>query len=305
MNSMSTFGWIEQIAGAVIMLLVLTDVFMTVLYARIGTGLLSDRIAAGAWKTFKTVSKLFAAQSGAALSFCGPTIVVLILFVWSFGLTLGAALIIHPHLGRAIRANSGPTPHDFATAMYAAAGSISILGGSEFTPKTAPFRLFFVFNSLVGLSTISLTLTYLMQVYSALRERNTLGLKFYLLSGETSDAAELLARLGSRGRFQPSSAIIAELAAEMTRIKESHHFYPVIFYFRFREPFYSISKTTELAFETCTLIKSGLSDEKYDWLKNGAAVLALERSTLMLVKLLEDVSSLAELHSLVSCLTNR
>jgi hypothetical protein len=68
------------------------------------------------------VSKLFAAQHGAALSFCGPTIVVLILFVWSFGLTLGAALIIHPHLGRAIRANSAPTPHDFATAMYAAAG---------------------------------------------------------------------------------------------------------------------------------------------------------------------------------------
>ena len=132
-------------------------------------------------------------------------------------------------------------------------------------------------------------LTYLMQIYSTLRQRNTLGLKFYLLSGETGDAAELLARLGAGGWFQSSYAIIADLAAEMARLKESHHFYPVIFYFRFREPFYSMSKTTELAFETCTLIKSGLSDEKYRWLKNGAAVLALERSTLMLVKLLEHV----------------
>ena len=31
----------------------------------------------------------------------------MILFVWSFGLTLGAGLIIHPHLGGAIRATTG------------------------------------------------------------------------------------------------------------------------------------------------------------------------------------------------------
>lgn len=74
----------------------------------------------------------------------GPAIVVLILFVWSFRLTLGTALIIHPHLGRAIVASSGPTPNDFATALYTAAGSVSILGGSDFVPKTAACRILFV-----------------------------------------------------------------------------------------------------------------------------------------------------------------
>jgi hypothetical protein len=206
---------------------------MTVLYARIGTALLSDRIAAGTWKTFKTVSKLFGGQRGEALSFCGPTILVMILFVWSFGLTLGAGVIIHPHLGGAIRATSGPTTHDFASAMYAAAASTSILGGSEFTPKTALFRLFFVFNSLVGLSTISLTLTYLMQIYSTLRQRNALGLKFYLLSGETGDAAELLARLGAGGRFQSSYAIIADLAAEWPGSRSHITFIPLSSIFGF------------------------------------------------------------------------
>ncbi len=36
----------------------------------------------------------------------------------------------------------------------------------------------------------------------------------------------------------------------MTGVKESHHFYPVLFYFRFREPFYSVSRSARLALDT-------------------------------------------------------
>ena len=46
-------------------------------------------------------------------------------------------------------------------------------------------KVMFLFNSVVGTSVISLTLTYLMQVYAALRERNTLGLKMHAMSAET------------------------------------------------------------------------------------------------------------------------
>lgn len=111
-----------------------------------------------------------------------------------------------------------------------------------------------------------------MQVYTALRQRNTLGLKLQLLSGETGDAVELLRRLGAGGKFESSYAIIAEVAAEMTLLKESHHFYPILFYFRFREPYYSVSRSAQLVLGTSTLIKTGLSEERYGWVKHGAAV---------------------------------
>jgi ion channel len=283
------FNQIEPVLGGIVVLLVLADVFLTVLYARIGTGILSDHIASGTWSVFKWISKICGTKRGGVLSFCGPTIVVLILFTWSFGLTLGTALIMHPHLGSGVTATSGGTPHDFFTALFIAAASITTMGTGNFAPQTAGSKLLFTFAPLVGMSVISLTVTYLMQVYTVLRQRNTLGLKLQFLSGETGDAAELLSRLGAGGEFRASYSIISEVAAEMTLLKEAHHFYPILFYFRFREPYYSVSRSAQLVIETSALIQTALSDESYRWLKESAAVCDLNRSALMLVKLLERV----------------
>jgi hypothetical protein len=149
------------------------------------------------------------------------------------GLTLGTALVIHPVLGTAVRANSGPTPTDFLTAMYVGGSSVSIVGGGNFSPQTGAFKLFFLFNSLLGLSVLSLTLTYLMQIYSALQRRNALGLRVYLFSAQREDAAELIARLGPQGQFQSGYSNLSELSGAVAEMEETHHFYPVLFYFRF------------------------------------------------------------------------
>lgn len=100
---------------------------------------------------------------------------------------------------------AGPTPTDFVTALYVGGSSVSI---SDIGPKTAGFRLFFLINSLIGTSIVSLTVTYLLQVYTALRQRNTLGLKLQVLSRQTGDAAELVAGLGPRGQFESGYTIM-------------------------------------------------------------------------------------------------
>jgi hypothetical protein len=76
------------------------------------------------------------------------------------------------------------------------------VGGNNFAPQTAGARLLFLLNSVIGTSVISLTITYLMQIYGALRSRNSLCLKIHALSGETGDAAELLAHLFAKRRLQ-------------------------------------------------------------------------------------------------------
>src|SRR3954464_3578199 len=167
---------VEQSAGVVLVLFVLADVFLTVLYARIGTGIISDHVAKWTWAVFRHVSKLAGSRRGTGLSFCGPIILVLILFVWIGGLTCGTALILHPTLGKSLIMTGGPTPTDFVTAMYLAGTTMSTVGTSNFAPMTTPLRVVFLWNSLIGISVVTLTLTYLLQVYSALRDRNTLGL---------------------------------------------------------------------------------------------------------------------------------
>src|SRR4051794_2668583 len=97
------------------------------------------------------------------------------------------------------------------------------------------------FSCSIGMLVMSLTLTYLMQVYTALQRRNVLAMNIHLLSGCTGDAAELLARLGPQGQFSGGYTNLSELGVEMTQAKEAHHFYPVLFYFRFSDPYHSVS----------------------------------------------------------------
>ena len=67
---------------------------------------------------------------------------------------------------------------------------------------------------------VPLIITYLLEVYGSLRARNSRGLKVHLHSAETGDAAELIAALGPRGRFDAGYIILAEWAAETVEVKE-------------------------------------------------------------------------------------
>jgi hypothetical protein len=275
---------IEQLFGLFLFLLVLADVFVAVLYARANTGVLWYRVAWLTWKLFFFGSKLFPKRRASIMSFCGPAILVIVIIVWATLLTLSAALIIHPELGSAVRAASGDTVSDFATALYAGGSSIAIVGAGDFTPHTNLFRLFYLVASLVGISFVSLTLTYIMQVYSALHRRNTLGLMLHLASGETGDAAEIIAGLGPEEQFPSGYTNLSTWAVEMATAKELHHFYPVLFYFRFVPPYYAISRFALLSLDAVTLIKSALDHQRYAWLKESSAVTQLWRASMLLLK---------------------
>ncbi len=278
---------LEQTAGALLVLVVLLDVFMTVLYARIGTGILSRLLGRSVWRVFRTLGTPFGPRSGKLLSFCGPTILVALVVMWTFLLMLGTGLIMHPYLGTSVRTSSGPTPTDFVSALYSGGISVSIIGSSNFVPETVAFRLFYLFNSIVGVSVVSLTLTYLMQIYNALQARNTLGLRIHTLTGCTQDAAVLVAGAGPSGHFDSGYTNLASIAADLVAAKEAHHFYPVLFYFRFSSPFYSAAAFTTVALDSVSLIRSALNREQFGWLQRSAAVNQLWDGSLMLVGILE------------------
>jgi hypothetical protein len=267
----------------------LLDIFLTVLYARAGTALFSPVMSRTMWRVFRLVSRPFGRNRGRVLSFCGPVILVALIFVWAAGLVLGSALIMHPHLGAGIVASQGATPRDFMSALYAAANSLAFVGASDFKPQSARFQAVYMLNSLIGMSVMSLVLAYVMQIYNALKARNTLGLTIQTLSDGTGDAAELIAGLGPHGQFNAGFTNLSSLGSSAAAVKESHHFYPLLFYFRFAEPYYSVSQTATVLLDSVSLLKSALSDEAYAWLKESATVAQCWRAALLLVGMLEQV----------------
>ena len=278
---------VQQLAGGLIVLIFLADVFLTVLYARAGTGLLAPRWNRLVWASLKAVSGLFGRHRAVVLSFGGPLIVILLIAFWALGLAVGTALIVQPELGGAIRPSSGETPKDFVTALLVAGNSLSIVGGGDYSPHTPGTRFLYLINSLIGACVLSLVLSYLVQVYSALRERNALALAVDTMTDCTGDAARALVRLGSDGKFQGGYSELANLASSLERAKEAHHFYPLLFYFRFPDPRYSISRVCFVFLDLVTLVDTALDQERFGWLANSSAVTRLRHGGELMLKTLE------------------
>lgn len=278
---------IEQAIGAALMLLFLADIFLTALYARAGTGLLAPCWNRAMWASLQGAAKLWGSRRGAVLSLAGPLIVVSLIVFWAFGLTIGAALVIRPELGTAIRPSSGETPTDFVTALLVAGNSLSIVGGGSYSPHTTGTRLLFLINSLIGASVLSLVLSYLVQVYSALRERNALALMIHLMTGGTGDAAEMLARLAPDGDFSNAGSELGNLARSLATTKEAHHFYPLLFYFRFEDALYAVSRFSFIILDLVTLIETALDQKRCASLVRSGPVDSLRNGTLLLLATLD------------------
>ncbi len=285
---MDALRWLEPVAGALVVASILLDIFLTVLYARMGYSIFADRLARYIWKGVCLVTTPLGSRRPLALSFGGPLIVVFIVAFWVAVLILGQALIFHPALGTAVTASNGATPRGFAGAVFAAGSSTVMPGSSTIQPNTSGFRILFLFNAVTGLSILTLTVTYIVEIYNALHDRNTLALKFFLLTRQTGDAAELIAGLGSGGDFSAGYSMIAEAAAEVIALKESHNFYPVLFYFRFRAPYYSVSMMSTIALDAASLIASALDEHRYGWMAESAAVVALREAAFLLIGTLQE-----------------
>lgn len=287
---------IEQMIGAALMLLFLADIFLTVLYARAGAGLLAPHWNRLIWALLRALAASFGRRRGEVLSIAGPLIVVSLIGFWAIGMAAGAALVIRPELGTAIRPSNGEASTDFVTALLVAGNSLSIVGGGDYSPHTTGTRLLFLINSLIGASMLSLVLSYLVQVYSALQARNALALTVDLMTDGTGDAAVMLARLMPEGEAGDAKSDMGNLARSLAATKEAHHFYPLLFYFRFKEPFYAVSRFSFVLLDAVTLIETALDRRRYGAVVASASVASLRRGVDLLLKTLQSHFPTADEH---------
>lgn len=264
--------WLIQGAGFVLVAAALLDVYLTVLYARIGFAIASEALGAATWRVFRALGPAFGRYRDRFLSFCGPTILVLIILMWVGALLAGFALIVWPALGSSVQSWTGNTPTDFATALYVSGGSLTTAGAGDLLPQATFYRLLYVVMSGVGISTFTLTLTYVIQVYNALQRRNTFALNLHHATGQTGDAAELIAGLGAAGDFDSARSELSTFTTELLNYYESQHFYPILIYFRFSDISYATPRLMLLVMESASLAKTALDEQAHGAFVHSAPV---------------------------------
>lgn len=245
--------WTTTIAGCLLVVWGLLEVFIGVLYPRAlsgplagGLSHLSQRIAAAIWRSWPC-------RMRSAISLVGPVLVVAQVICWGLLLWIGFSLIAWPHLGESIVASGDrETPTDFFSAMYVMGFSLTTLGVGDMMPISSAMQLLMVAQAAIGFSFFTLVLSYVMSVYSALVSRNRLALSIECSTRCTGDP---YVYLRSALRRPPESVVRAEedLADALLDMLESHQFYPVLHYFRFPHPAYALPRMLYFCLEVATV----------------------------------------------------
>lgn len=261
--------------GVLIVLTVLQDVFATVLFPASGRGLIRKPLERASWALLRAAGRrVHGRRRRELLSYAGPTLVVLTLAAWVSLLLLGWATMYKPALGSSIIASSGPTDTSWTTALYYSGFALTTLGTGDVVATSGLYRMLTIAESGIGFLTFSMVITYFLSVYSNLPGRNAFAQGLHHRTLGTGDAAVLLASM-AHGAELHATGILRSTAASLREIYQSHRSYPVLRYFHYRDPEYSLPRMLLTALDTATLIRTVLDPECHAALIRSVAVTEL------------------------------
>ncbi|HEX3002724.1 MAG TPA: potassium channel family protein [Angustibacter sp.] len=273
---MSTLGRALQLAGAALVLVVLADVFFTVLFPASGHGPIRRPIARLTWRAFAVVGRRL--DDGARrhlLAYSGPVQIAVSIFVWVALLLVGWAMVYQPALGHGIGASQGTTDTSFATALYFSGFTLTTLGTGDVVASTGLYRLLTIAEAAFGFSVFTMVLTYFLSIYNALVARRSFSATLHHRTFDTGSAVQLLVGLADDGELTQARQQLSAIAEFLTNTAETHRSYPVLRYFHFRQHRYALPRVLLLALSAATLAQAALSSRRYRGLIRSSAVYQL------------------------------
>ncbi|MDQ8180518.1 potassium channel family protein [Pelagicoccus sp. SDUM812005] len=240
---------LAYLVGISLVALALFDVYRTVLANGTGRGPIESKLSHWTWLSLRSLGRELGKQSATA-TMCGPLIVALLLAAWSATLMLGFAFVYWPQLGVGIQSSSHASLESFAFAFYYSGYTLTTLGLGDLYPASSLLRTLTVAQSWLGFTMLTLSISYVLSVYQAIRQQEGTALKPHALSKGTGKARQAFQCL--RDSSDPAS-VFREMHADFVTMHTSHHLYPVIHYFHREREKYSTTRIFYLALEVTSL----------------------------------------------------
>lgn len=206
---------LAMLGGVLLVLLVLRDVFHTLLHPS-SEGRLSRHVLRGVWRAARSFGVGGATRGG-------PLAFVAVGAVWTLLLVLGFALLYWPRLDDAFVFASQLDPsaqHGFLDALYFSSVTVATLGYGDFVATTWEMRAVSVVQGLTGLALVTAVVSWLLSLYSALhRIRALAGSVVALVDGDP-----------------PSAQLVERLAADVQAVRTDLTQQTAAYYFRSADP---------------------------------------------------------------------
>ncbi|HEY0406910.1 MAG TPA: potassium channel family protein [Pyrinomonadaceae bacterium] len=269
----------STIFGVCLLLLVIYDVYATILHARARSGPIGERLNRVFWRLARTLAfRLSRARRHKVLNIVGPLLLPSLIIVYIITLLVGFAFIYYPRMPSHFVVQPTAIAHPWIEAFYFSGITLTTLGYGDIAPLTLVMRMIALVEAAAGLGLISLSITYLITVYSALEHKRTVALSFYHQAEEGANVAGLIAHHFVGGKFYGLEAVLRQAARDIQALLESHVEHPVIHYFHPLEVYKSLPRVIFLELETCAVIRSCIDRDEYRELCDHPEVRTLEAS---------------------------
>ncbi|MEX1161440.1 MAG: potassium channel family protein [Balneolaceae bacterium] len=241
--------WFLIFAGIFLLVIAFTDLLQTTIQ-HTGAGFLSQRIGTTIWKIFLWLS----GQKGKnrILGSAGLVIVCTLIIFWITCIWLGYALIFNFQADSVLHASSD-VPTDFKEKIYYTGYTLSTLGNGDMKPSSFFWRILTVINSISGLLIITLSITYLLPLLSAVTNKRKLCAYISFL-GENPE--EIIMKGWNGKDLSDLDTYFQELGLMMLDHKEKHLLYPVLHYFHSTEIKFAAPIAFTVLDETVSVILS-------------------------------------------------
>jgi hypothetical protein len=218
-----------------------------------------------------------------------------ILVFWSVLYIVGFALLYLPYIHNAevfFLTDIGPRS-TLGDALYFSAVSFLTIGYGDILPVHSITQLLAVLQGVLGLTTISLSVTYLLSVYPLIGRKIGMAESLNQETGGCADAVILAERYVGSGRYEALAQRLSGIHDELLQLGQSHGLYPVLYYVRPHEVHLSFVRILAKIQGIVATLRYGLDPEEYPDVVTDPRLLILEEGLLSTLHELATSSHLA------------
>nr|WP_230391940.1 potassium channel family protein [Pontibacter sp. FD36] len=253
-NSMYFMNILYPFLGALFYTLIALDIIKTT-FSSSGGGRITELVSRAVWKIFFLVS----GKNGKSklLEYAGPSILTCTLMTWVLGLWAGLFLLLLSDPDSVVNSTtlSSASPLE---KLYYAGFTLSTLGVGDYKASNDVWRIITSVTAFSGLAFITASLTYFVQVLSAVGLQSKLSL--YINSmGKTPQ--QILANSWNGKDFSSFFDNVSDICQMLMQHTVNHHSFPVIHYFHNSQAQLSVAPAVVLLDEAYQLLEQAVSQD--------------------------------------------
>lgn len=250
--------------GIILLALVFFDIYATILRATKHPGPFSELINRGSWWiALNLTKKLSRRLRHRILSSIGPLLMPTLIAVFILVLICGFALIYLPRIETEFKISDAPVYSSVFEAFYFSGITFLTIGYGDILPISGFMRIAAIVEGASGIAIFSLSITYLLTVYSALERKRAVALKFYHQARQGADIPGFLINHFSRGKFHSLTEFLREATGDLQELLESHLEHPVLHYIHPLEIYKGFPRALFFVLETVAILNAHIDEKEY------------------------------------------